>query len=94
MTQERPEPAPRAASKHTTQESPRAERPLSSALTSTPSIQFSLRMLLGVMTAVAVGLMAAKWLGWRYLRLLIAILVVPFVRLAAAPLAVARNRHR
>ena len=30
----------------------------------------------------------------RYFLLLIAILVVPFVRLAAAPLAVARNRHR
>ncbi|HVR39625.1 MAG TPA: hypothetical protein VMU84_11060 [Thermoanaerobaculia bacterium] len=30
----------------------------------------------------------------RYLLLLVAILVVPFVRLAAAPLAVARNRHR
>lgn len=30
----------------------------------------------------------------RYFLLLVAILVVPFVRLAAAPLAVARNRHR
>lgn len=30
----------------------------------------------------------------RYLLLLVAMLVVPFVRLAAAPLAVARNRHR
>jgi hypothetical protein len=30
----------------------------------------------------------------RYWLLLVAILVVPFVRLAAAPLAVARNRHR
>jgi hypothetical protein len=30
----------------------------------------------------------------RYVLLLVAMLVVPFVRLAAAPLAVARNRHR
>ena len=30
----------------------------------------------------------------RYFLLLVAMLVVPFVRLAAAPLAVARNRHR
>jgi hypothetical protein len=30
----------------------------------------------------------------RYLLMLVAMLVVPFVRLAAAPLAVARNRHR
>jgi hypothetical protein len=30
----------------------------------------------------------------RYFLMLVAMLVVPFVRLAAAPLAVARNRHR
>jgi hypothetical protein len=30
----------------------------------------------------------------RYFLLLVAMLVVPFARLAAAPLAVARNRHR
>jgi len=43
----------------------------------------------GVLTLILPAILAR-----RYFLLLIAMLVVPFVRLAAAPLAVARNRHR
>lgn len=42
----------------------------------------------------ALTLILPEILVRRYFLLLVAMLVVPFVRLAAAPLAVARNRHR